>query len=157
MFDIEAEISINRSIEDVFNFVADSENDPQWAVPVIECIQVVGDAPGLGAQYTFASKLAVGKARGKMETVVFKPPQRIEWELESSINSSRARFTLKSEDGATMIAARTTIQARGIFRLMESMMEKEINKAYQQQFKNLKQLLESQQSLAAHHSANYES
>ncbi len=105
MFDIKAEIMINRPIADVFNFVADSENDPQWAIPVIECIRVAGDAPGLGAQYTFISKAILGKIRGRMETVVFQPPQQIEWEMKSSINSSRARFSFKTVDETTVISA----------------------------------------------------
>ena len=144
MFAIEAEIRINHPLEDVFNFVADSRNDPQWAVPVLECTQIAGDGPGLGAQYTFASKVAWGKVHGQMEVVIYEPPQRIEWEMQSSVNSTRARIDFKSEAGATLLSARSTLKARGLFRLTESMMEKEIDKAYRQQFQNLKELLEAQ-------------
>lgn len=143
MFDIRAETRINRPIEEVFAFVADSRNDPKWAVPVLECVQVVGDGPEKGAQYTFASKMPVGKARGKMEIVVYEPPQLIEWQIRSSINTSHARFSFESEEGATVLSARSTLQASGIFVLTESRMEREINRSYQQQFQNLKQLLES--------------
>lgn len=143
MFDITAEVRINRPIEDVFYFVADSRNDPQWAVPVLECVQVAGDGPGLGAQYTFASKVAWGKVHGKIQTVVYELPQHIEWDMESTVNVTRARFSFKADADSTLLSARSTLKAKGIFRLTESMMEREIDKAYQQQFQNLKQLLES--------------
>jgi uncharacterized protein YndB with AHSA1/START domain len=143
MFDVEAEIRINHPLEDVFSFVADSRNDPQWAVPVVECTQVAGAGPGLGAQYTFASKVMWGKARGQMEVVVYEPPRRIEWEMQSSVNSGRARISFKSEADSTLLSARSTLKARAIFRLTESIMAREIHKAYQQQLQNLKELLES--------------
>jgi len=146
MFDVEAEIRINRPVEDVFAFAADSRNDPQWAVPVLECVQVVGDGPEEGAQYTFASKMPLGKARGKMEIVVCEPPTLVEWQIQSSINTSHARFSFKSDADTTLLSARSTFQAKGIFRLTESRMKREIGKAYQQQLQNLKQLLESRSS-----------
>ena len=62
MFQTKAEIFINRSIEDVYKFIADNENDPRWCVPVIETDRIIGDAPGANTRYSFASKAGLFKS-----------------------------------------------------------------------------------------------
>ena len=64
VFQTIAEITINRPIEEVFAYIADNENDPQWCVPVVETTRIAGAAPGLGARYTFASRVGLMKVRG---------------------------------------------------------------------------------------------
>ncbi len=143
MYVIESTITINRSIEDVFEFVADSENDPQWAIPVAECIRVLGDAPKLGTQYIFSARTGPFLKKGEMETVVFEPPKRVEWQGQSLMRW-KARFGFESVEGGTLLTAKTDFHGRGIFRLLESLMRSPFKKSYDKQFQNLKRILESQ-------------
>ena len=63
----EATVRIDRPMEEVFDFVADSENDPLWCIPVIETTRIAGDAPGLNARYTFAAETGRLKPSGELE------------------------------------------------------------------------------------------
>lgn len=51
MATISVTTEIDRSVDEVFGFVADSTNDPLWCKNVLECEQVEGDGPGAGARY----------------------------------------------------------------------------------------------------------
>jgi uncharacterized protein YndB with AHSA1/START domain len=44
VFETIAEITINRPIEEVFAYIADNENDPQWCVPVVETTRITTQA-----------------------------------------------------------------------------------------------------------------
>lgn len=142
MYVVEATITINRSIEDVFKFVTDNENDPQWAIPVVECVRVLGNAPNLGTEYTFSSQTGPFLTKGKMTTVVFEPLERIEWHGKSLIRWEAA-CTFKSVDGGTQITMKTNFYGEGIFRLLEPVMQNPFKKSYDQQFQTLKKILES--------------
>jgi carbon monoxide dehydrogenase subunit G len=141
MYVVESEITIDRPIDAVFAFVADNENDPRWAIPVLECQRVESDAPALGTKYTFASKLGPFAPKGKMETVVFQEHERIEWEGEG-LMKWKARFSFEAVGEGTRIRAKTDFHPTGIFRLFEGMLPGPFKKPYDQQFQNLKQLLE---------------
>ena len=143
MYVIESTITINRSIENVFEFVADNENDPQWAIPVAECVRVGGGAPKLGAQYTFSARTGPFLTKGEMETVVFEPPKRIEWQGQSLMMWT-ARFGFVSVEGVSLLTAKTDFHGKGIFRLLEPLMRSPFKKSYDHQFQNLKRIMESQ-------------
>lgn len=48
---LETSISIDRTPGEVWAFIADLRNDPQWCDKVESVEQVSGEAPGLGARY----------------------------------------------------------------------------------------------------------
>jgi uncharacterized protein YndB with AHSA1/START domain len=79
MFEISTDVVINRPAEEIFNFIADNENDPQWCVPVVVTTRVFKDAPETGARYTFASKVGIMNVKGEFEITGFEPPVRVEW------------------------------------------------------------------------------
>jgi uncharacterized protein YndB with AHSA1/START domain len=97
MFEAKAEIFINQSVDDVFNFIADNENDPKWCVPVIETDRIEGDSPGANTRYSFASKAGLFTLRGEIQILEYKPFERISWEGQSSINQFTGEYILRKE------------------------------------------------------------
>ena len=49
----EADIVIERPIDEVFAYVSDPLNDPEWCPTVREAQQVGGGSPVVGAEYRF--------------------------------------------------------------------------------------------------------
>ena len=145
MFQATATIFINRPIEEVFAFVADNENDPQWCVPVIETDRIVGAAPGANTRYSFTSDAGLFKAKGEFEIVEFEPTTRIAWQGQSTINRFEGEYSLQAKDEGTELTEKSTIHARGLFRLFETSMQREIEKSHARQLSNLKKLLEEKQ------------
>jgi uncharacterized protein YndB with AHSA1/START domain len=143
MFQVTVTTIINRPIEEVFAFIADNENDPKWCVPVIETKRIQGESPGANTQYSFVGDLGYFlKSRGELQILAFAPPKRITWKGQSTINRFEGEYLLQAEEGGTRLTEKSTIEARGLFRLFESSMQREVEQGYTKQLSNLKILLE---------------
>lgn len=142
MFQIESGITIDRPIEEVFAFVADNENDPQWCVPVVDTTRIVGDAPGANTRYSFGADGGFFTARGEFDIVDFQPPGRIAWEGYSPFSYYQGTYTLKAEDDGTCITIHVDFRNKLLFRPLESRMHKQFAQNYEEQFRRLKALLE---------------
>ena len=142
MFQVSITRFINRPIEEVFEFIADNENDPQWCVPVLTTDRTHGEQPGPDTRYVFTSDAGFFTARGEINILEFKPPNLISWKMKSTINTSEGRYVLDEKDGGTQITETATLHPKWYFKLAESRMKAEIEKSLNKQLDNLKELLE---------------
>ncbi|MGD8806309.1 MAG: SRPBCC family protein [Chloroflexota bacterium] len=143
MYELEASVFIKRPIEDVFAFVADNENDPEWCVPVADTTRIAGDEPGKGTRYTFGADLGLFKPRGELEIVEFQPPHRIAWQGFSRFARFKGYYTLQEADQGTRLSIHSRFSNKPLYRLMEGTMRKAMAENYGRQFVALKALLEN--------------
>jgi carbon monoxide dehydrogenase subunit G len=149
VFQTVAEITINCPIDEVFAFIADNQNDPEWCVPVVSTTRIAGNAPGVGTRYAFASKVGLMKLRGEFEITGFEAPEAIHWTGESSIVRFSGQYRLLSTDTGTRLEERTTIEPKGLLKLLQSTMIPQYTATYETQLQRLKQLLEDRTGLDA--------
>lgn len=142
MFQIVSSITINKPIEEVFAFVADNENDPQWCVPVLETTRIAGDAPGANTRYSFTADGGRIKPAGEFEIVEFRPPERIAWQGYSPFSHYQGYYTLTALEGGTDITINAKFTSKHFYKLFESRMQKQFSQNYDEQFRRLKRLLE---------------
>jgi carbon monoxide dehydrogenase subunit G len=142
VFQTVAEITINRPVEEVFAFIADNQNDPQWCVPVVETTRIAGNAPGVGARYAFASQVGLMKLRGEFEITGFEAPEAIRWTGESSIVKFSGQYRLESTAAGTRLEERTTFEPKGLLKLLQATMIPQYTTTYETQLQRLKHLLE---------------
>lgn len=143
MYVVESTIVINRPIEDVFAFVTDSENDPKWAIPVTECTRITDETASLGTKYTYSSPMGPFVMQGKMEIVVYEPSTHIEWDGETMLMKWRGRCSFEQKENGTQVTMKTDFHGKGIVKFLESMMQSPFKKSYDEQFQNLKKILDS--------------
>ena len=142
MFQTVAEITINCPIEEVFAFVAENQNDPYWCVPVVETTRIAGTAPGVGARYTFASKVGLMKLRGEFEITGFEAPEAIHWTGESSIVRFSGQYRLETTAIGTRLEEQCAFEPKGLLKLLQSTMIPQYTATYETQLQRLKHLLE---------------
>ncbi len=75
----EATIVIDRPIENVFEFLADGENDKKFSSRIIEIEKTTEGPPGVGTVYASTAKDAGVKMKHEFELTQFEPPTRIRW------------------------------------------------------------------------------
>jgi uncharacterized protein YndB with AHSA1/START domain len=83
---VERSIEIRRPPEEVFAFLADARNDPQWCASVVACEQKAGDGPGAGARYLARHKPTPFHRvmPRSIEVVEYDPPRLLRWRQEDA-------------------------------------------------------------------------
>ncbi len=143
MFTINHQIRIERPLKEVFEFVADSRNDPRWCPPVIEVQQTKGSGPGPGAEYSFSTKPGPIKTTGSFRIVDFTPNERLYYEGENGIARFNYEYDFTADgENATSIRMSSTLAPKGFWRALQPMMHMASKKVTQEEFRNLKKLLE---------------
>jgi len=108
----EATVVIDRPIEQVFDFLADGENDPKFSPRVLEIAKTTDRAPGVGTVYASTVKDARMKTHREFKLTEFERPTRIRW-AEISKN-----LVVATEGGYDLAAAGDGAQVT-VFNVLE--------------------------------------
>lgn len=141
-YTLEAKITIDRTPDEVFAFVADAENDPQWCVQVPEVTKAGDNESGL-ARYKFVQSMGPARISGTIEYLSIAPP----FQLSSMATAPGAMFEssyrLKPSNGGTVLTHTKSAHWNGLLRLTHPL-QKVMSKRIQiRQLAALKTVLES--------------
>ena len=121
-------VTINRPIGEVFEFLADAENDPRWR-PGVKEIHREGGAPGVGTIYR--QKLAGPMGRtidGDVEITEFEPDRRIAFHAIAGPVRPRGRYVLDSTgEGTTHVTFSLEAEVTGAMKLMKGKVQKSMD------------------------------
>ena len=143
--EIEREITIDRPIEAVFDFVADSRNDPQWCPKVKSVEQVEGAGPGEGARYAVVHKPVPGRPARDLDLrcVAVDRPRRIELTQDDGTDSFRVTYELSEAGGGTRIVQRSDADIGAVPRVLYPLWKHGIGRDVARQLRELKKQLEA--------------
>jgi uncharacterized protein YndB with AHSA1/START domain len=134
------EIVIARPPEDVFQFLANPENDPQWRSGVLDLKRISGS--GVGARYAQGVKGPGGKRiPADIEITELEPGTAIAFQTVTGPVRPRGRYLLTPADGGTRVRFELEAKVGGLKRLMAPMVQKTMN-AEVGHLDHLKQVLE---------------
>jgi hypothetical protein len=111
-----ATIAIERPIEQVFDFLADGENDKKFSARVIEIAKTTDGPPGVGTVYASTVKDAGVKTKREFKLTEFQAPTRIRW-TESSKNLvtvPEGGYDLLAEGERTQLSFFNELQGHGL-------------------------------------------
>lgn len=104
MASMQRTIVISRSVDDVFAYFADVNNDPHWRGHGVKEIAVEG-AMGQGARVH--QKLAAGPfgsaVKADMDVVVFEPPTALAFQVVTGPLRPRVEFAFTPVDAGTQV------------------------------------------------------
>ena len=141
MFTVARDVVINRSIEQVFTFVENFENELLYNASLVSMKKTSPGAIGLGTTWQEVVKLAGTHDR---TVTVYEPNQTLAYQNDRRPFPAEIRFRFASVPGGTRLTASPTIQLSGIFKLgiplfrllLPTLVEKVVN--------NIKKVLEAQ-------------
>ena len=149
MVHIEDQILIDRSVEEVFDFVADERNEPRYN-PQMRLVEKISDGPiGLGTQYRAE---VVSGGRAVPMVIVFtgyERPRRLASTTRLSNMDIRYTLTFEPASNGTRMRWVGDLEPKGVLRLMAPFVGWMGRRQELRIWTGLKQLLEGQEASAA--------
>lgn len=143
MVRIEESVTIERPIEEVFNYLTTIERQPEW-VTSMQRSTLTSDGPvGEGTTFRQTVKLVGRTIDADMTVTAYQPPHRYEFEGRSGPMQARIRFDLTPEGNGTRIVQTLDGEAEGVFKLADPILARTVGKQFQADLETLKSLLES--------------
>ncbi|HKV58444.1 MAG TPA: SRPBCC family protein [Ktedonobacteraceae bacterium] len=139
----EESITINRPIDDVFNFILDGTKNPLWRPSVVDIQRVPGKPSDIGAVFKQGLKGPGGRRiDGDYEIVECQPDELIKFQVIAGPARPTGMYRFESVGNSTRVTFTLHLDAKGLAWLMSPMITQTM-KGEVSTLSNLKAYLES--------------
>ena len=140
---IEHSVVINRPAEEIWAFMADSANSPQWISGLVESRQVSDGPMGSGTTIRNVGRLLGRQIESTYEITEWEPYKRGSVKSTSGPIPFEGTRTFESEGGGTRITEVVDAQIGGFLRLAEPVIARMMKRQIEADYAKLKDLLEA--------------
>lgn len=144
MYKFEKSVFINRPIEEVFNYVTNLANDPQWQ-GTIESVERTSEGPiGAGNTWRYKGKALGRKVETEIEMTSYDPANH-----QASVKAISGpvpfenTYKFESNGNGTQLSLSGQAEIAGFFKLAEGLVAKQLEKQLDTDLNALKLLLEA--------------
>lgn len=143
MIKLEGSIIVRRPIEEVFAFVADQRNGPEWQSGLLEVRPTSEGALGLGTKHIFVRKFMGRRLEATNEYIEYKPNKKFAFRSTSGPMEFKAGYLTESTAEGTKLTAWIEMQPKGFAGLAEPLIASSLKRDVLANLGKLKDLLES--------------
>lgn len=143
MIDVETSVEIARPVQEVFAFVADQTNAPQWQTNLHEVRRLTQGPIGVGTEHEFVRTFAGRRFASRNRFVAFEPGRYVKFTIPSGWISGTASYrTETSRSAGTVLTSRMEFRVQGPLTLLEFVLSRLLAKDSRRDEQRLKSLLE---------------
>jgi Polyketide cyclase / dehydrase and lipid transport. len=153
MIKVENSGIINRPIEEVFAFVGDLTNAPQWQSGLVEVRRTTDGPLRVGTTHTFVRNFMGRKMEANNEYIAYEPNKRITFKSTSGPVRFEFSYLFESTAEGTKLTGKMQMQATGLLRLAEPLIAASLRRETKAAAGVLKDLLENPAAAISPHSA----
>ena len=136
-------VTVNRPVEEVWNFIGSFENTTRWSRGVLEARQTSDGPLGVGSRLQTVVK-AFGRRRTADYLVTeYEPNHAFAFEVSSGPMTSRARYSVEPAGAGTRLTASGEAEATGLYRLLSPVLVRILERHSQDDLTNVKRILEA--------------
>ena len=143
MIYIDHTVTIDRPLEEVWDFVSDPANNPQWQSGVELSDQSPSGPIKIGTRVRIVRKFMGQRIEVVFETTVFEPNTQFAFKSLSGPLPISGSMAVAATDSGTEMTYQGTGEAAGVHGLSETIISGLVNKQVKDDLKALKRLLES--------------
>jgi uncharacterized protein YndB with AHSA1/START domain len=141
---VEESVEINRPVEEVFSYVANPENLPEWSGLVLEVHKETQGQPEEGDRFTTVAKFLGRRFETPFERRAYEPNRRYtDRAAGGPIPDQDWTYTFEEVSGGTRITRAAEGEPGGFFRLAGPLLERAGRRQVRADLGNLKDLLEA--------------
>ena len=140
----EKSIVIQRPIEEVFAYVSDLQNGPQWQSALLEARRTTEGPLGIGTKFTSVRKFMSQKMEASIEFVAYEPNHKFAIKSTSGSTPFEQSFLFESTAEGTRLTTILELQTSGLMGLADPLISNSLRREMDASFGDLKDLLESQ-------------
>ena len=144
MAKIEAGVTVNRPITEVFQYVVDGEKVPEWRKSCVEIKRLSPDPLGPGTKEIYKLKTMGRTYEVMMEVTEYEPGRKYSWKATSgSPFPMEGAFTFAAVEGRTTVAEITEIKLGGLLGLLQPVIVWMFRREVRTDFSRLKNILDA--------------
>jgi hypothetical protein len=139
----EHRVEINRSPEDVFAYVADLCNEPNYVPNVLETEKISDGPCAVGSKYREVTRVMFGrKAVATYEITQYDPPQTFAFRGTSGRSKFRGRWNIEATDDGTLAKFTAEAKLAWPMKYMERVIRGSVAATFAVMTRNLKRALQ---------------
>jgi len=136
-------VTVNRPVEEVWDFIGSFENTTRWSRGVLEARQTSDGPLGVGSRLQTVVK-AFGRRRTADYLVTeYEPNHAFAFEVSSGPMTSRARSSVEPAGAGTRLTASGEAEVTGLYRLLAPVLVRILERHSQDDLTNVKRILEA--------------
>ena len=143
MITFETSILINRPQQEVFDFVADPANNPQWQ-GTIESSEWTSEGPiAVGSTQNVVTRFLGRKIESTMELTAWDSPNQYSFKTASGPIPFEGTNRFESKENGTQVTVAGKAEPGGFFKLTGGLFAKQLQKQIETDLSALKLMLEA--------------
>ena len=143
MIRIQASVTINRPLEEVFRFMTNHQNALQWQSGLLEA-RVTNDVVGVGKTWVDVVQFLGRRIEVASELTEFEPLRVVGFKSTSGPIPLEGRYAFEPDGAGTKVTFTLQGEAGGFFKLAEPIVVRSTQRQWETNLANLKDLLEQQ-------------
>jgi uncharacterized protein YndB with AHSA1/START domain len=142
MIQHEVTIHLNRSVEQVFAFLMDTDKLSTWQSNLIKTEKITAGPLRAGSRFREVRRLGRRESEIEGEITVFEPNKRFETKTLTK-PQVMVSYSFETENSGTRLTHKFVMLTSGFMRLLEPMIASSIKKESEADFESLKHILEN--------------
>ncbi len=144
MITIDLSTLVDRSPQDIFDFLSNPLNLPKWQMMIVKIEQVTPGEPAIGTKYRVFARALGRDIEGEMQISALETPHKVGFVNQSGPMRVNITVTLKPVGSGAKIALHAEGNPAGVFALAEGMLAGKIKSEMEINLARLKAVLENQ-------------
>lgn len=144
MVKVETSVVINRPIAEVFAFVTNPENSPQWESGLLETGKMSKGPMGVGTTWQEVRQFLGRRIKSTDEVTEYEPNKKFSFKSTSGPFPVEGGYTFESVEGGTRVTVTGQGETGGFFKLADPIVARMVKRQVEADSANLKELLEAQ-------------
>jgi uncharacterized membrane protein len=143
MIHIQASVTVNRPIEEVFPFMMDNQNALQWQSGLLEA-RATNDVSGVGRTWVDVVQVLGRRIEVAFELIEYDPERAVGFKSMSGPMPLAGRYAFEPNGAGTQVTFTLQAEPGGFFKLAEPLVARSTQRQWETNLANLKDLLEQQ-------------